>query len=72
VIHLGNETGVVVPLDEYRRLQALARIATPEELDKAEDAAEAEHYKAWSAAGRPGAISQEEAKRLLLGDPTEG
>jgi hypothetical protein len=41
----------------------------PKDLDDAEDEAEFEDYKAWSAAGRPGVISQEEAKRLLLGDP---
>jgi hypothetical protein len=28
-----------------------------------------EEYRAWSAAGRPGAIPQAEARRLLLGEP---
>ena len=31
--------------------------------------AAAEQYRAWSAAGRPGAVPQAEARRLLLGDP---
>ena len=39
VIRLGDETAVVVPLAEYRRLKALEEIATPEEIDEAEDAA---------------------------------
>jgi hypothetical protein len=28
-----------------------------------------EEYRAWSAAGRPGAIPHAEARRLLLGEP---
>jgi hypothetical protein len=36
VIHLGGETAVVVPLDEYRRLKALERRPSAEDLDAAE------------------------------------
>jgi hypothetical protein len=41
--------------------------AEPDDAALARAAAEA--YRAWSAAGRPGAVSQAEARRLLLGDP---
>ena len=36
VIHLGGETAVVVPVDEYRKLRALERLAPPDELEAAE------------------------------------
>jgi hypothetical protein len=68
VIHLGGEAAVVVPLAEYRRLRALARLASPDELDGAEAAAAAEEYGEWSAAGRPGAVSRDQARALLLRD----
>jgi hypothetical protein len=65
-IHLGGETAVIVPLDEYRKLKALERHATLEEIELAEaEAAEAE-YREWVAAGRPGAMSHEEAMAQLL------
>jgi len=67
VIHLGGEAAVVVPLAEYRRLRALARLASPDDLDGAEAAAAIEEYREWLAAGRPGAVSHEQARRLLLG-----
>lgn len=54
VIRLGDETAVVVPLQEYRMLTALRDRAPAEEIEAAEvDAAVAEH-EAWKAAGRPG------------------
>jgi hypothetical protein len=67
VIHLGGEAAVVVPLAEYRRLRALARLASPDDLDGAEAAAATEEYREWLAAGRPGAVSHEQARSLLLG-----
>lgn len=67
VIHLGGEAAVVVPLAEYRRLRALARLASPDDLDGAEAAAAIEEYREWLAAGRPGAVSHEQARGLLLG-----
>jgi hypothetical protein len=67
VIHLGGEAAVVVPLAEYRRLRALARLASPDDLDGAEAAAAIEEYREWLAVGRPGAVSHEQARRLLLG-----
>jgi hypothetical protein len=68
VIHLGGEAAVVVPLAEYRRLRALARLASPDDLDGAEAAAAAEEYREWSAAGRPGVVSRDQARALLLRD----
>jgi hypothetical protein len=67
MIHLGGEAAVVVPMDEYRRLRALEQMASPQERDDAETAAALEEYREWSAAGRPGAIPHEQARRLLLG-----
>jgi hypothetical protein len=69
VIHLGGEAAVVVPIGEYRRLRALERLASPQELDGAEADAALEEYREWSAAGRPGAVTQAQARGLLLGDP---
>jgi hypothetical protein len=66
VIHLGGEAAVVVPVAEYRRLRALEQLASPNDLEGAEAAAALEEYREWSAAGRPGAISHEQARRLLL------
>jgi len=56
VIHLGGETAVVIPLDEYRMLAALRDRASADEIEEAEiDAAIAEH-EAWKAAGRLAAL----------------
>ena len=57
----------MVPVAEYRRLRALEQLASPNELEGAEAAAALEEYREWSAAGRPGAISRERARKLLLG-----
>jgi hypothetical protein len=37
--------------------------------DDAQARAALDEYRAWSAAGRPGAVPQAEARRLLLGEP---
>jgi len=58
---------VVVPVDEYRKLRALERLASPDELDAAEADAVLEAHREWVAAGRPGAVSHEEAMAELLG-----
>ena len=65
---IGGEAAVVVPLSEYRRLRALEQLASADELERAEAAAALEEYMEWSAAGRPGAITHEQACRLLLGE----
>ena len=67
VIHLGGETAVVVPMDEYRRLRALERRASAEDLEAAEADAVLQAHREWVAAGRPGAVSHEEAMAGLLG-----
>ena len=67
VIHLGGETAVVVPIDEYRRLRALERRASAEDLDAAEADAVLQSHREWVAAGRPGALSHEEFMAELLG-----
>ena len=66
VIHLGGETAVVVPVDEYRLLRALERRASPDDLDAAEAEAVLQQHDEWVAAGRPGALSHEEAMAELL------
>ncbi len=67
VIHLGGEAAVVVPVAEYRRMRALERLASPQAREDADTAAALEDYLEWSAAGRPGVIPHEQARRLLLG-----
>jgi hypothetical protein len=69
IIRLGDETGVVVPIEEYRKLKALEGSATPEEIEAAEAEAIMAEYREWDAAGRPGAISHEEAMAQLLIEP---
>jgi hypothetical protein len=64
---LSGPSAVVVPVDEYRRLRALERRATEADLDIAEADAIMQGYREWAAAGRPGAISHEEAVKQLLG-----
>jgi hypothetical protein len=54
VIHLGGETAVVVPLNEYRMLTALRKHASAEDLEQAEIDAVIAENEAWKAAGRPG------------------
>jgi hypothetical protein len=51
VIHLGGETGVVVPMHEYRTLKALTDRATPDELSQAGTNAAIAGYEQWVAAG---------------------
>jgi hypothetical protein len=63
---LGGPTAVVVPVDEYRRLRALERRATEADLDAAEADAIMQGYREWAAAGRPGAVSHQEAMAALL------
>lgn len=71
-IHLGGETAVIVPLDEYRVLAALRDRATPEDVEEAAfEAAVAEH-EAWKAAGRPGGtVPHETVMAELLGGAPE-
>ncbi len=67
VIQLDDETVVVLPVYEYRRLRALERRASAEDLDAAEADAVLEGHREWVAAGRPGAMSHEEFMAEMLG-----
>jgi hypothetical protein len=67
VIHLGGETAAIVPLADLRRLQAVQRLAPAELLEDAEVEAALAAHREWVAAGRPGAVSHEEAMAELLG-----
>jgi len=66
VIHLGGQAAAIVPLAELRRLQAVERHASPEMLEEAEIEAALAAHDEWVAAGRPGAVSHEEAVAELL------
>ena len=68
VIHLGGEAAAIVPLAELRLLQAVQRRAPAELLEEAEAETTLAAYREWVAAGRPGAVSHEEAMAELLGE----
>jgi hypothetical protein len=68
VIHLGGEAAAIVPLTELRRLRAVERHASADALEEAEIEATLAGYREWVAAGRPGAVSHEEAAAELLRD----
>jgi hypothetical protein len=67
LIHLGGVAAVVVPVADFLRLRALERHASAEMLEEAEIEATMAAYREWSAAGRLGAVSHEEAMAELLG-----
>jgi hypothetical protein len=67
VIHLGGEAAAIVPLSDLRRLRAVERRAPAEVLEEAEIEAALAAHQEWVAAGRPGAVSHEEAMAELLG-----
>ena len=58
---------MAVPVAEYRRLRALERIASAQELEDAEIEATLTAHQEWVAAGRPGAVPHSEVRRMLLG-----
>lgn len=66
VIHLGGEAAAVVPLGDLRQLQAVQRHASAELLEEAEVEATLAAHREWVAAGRPGAVSHDEAMAELL------
>jgi len=67
VIHLGGEAAAIVPLAELQRLRAVERRASAEVLEEAEIEATLASHRAWVEAGRPGAVSHDEAVAELLG-----
>jgi hypothetical protein len=67
VIHLGGEQAVVLPIDEYRRLLALDRLASEEDQENALAESVMERHREWVAAGRPGVKSHAQVREMLLG-----
>jgi hypothetical protein len=67
VIHLGGEAAAIVPLSDLRKLQAVQRHASAELLEDVEVEATLAAHREWVKAGRPGAVSHEEAMAELLG-----
>jgi len=67
VIHLGGEAAAIVPLSDLRRLRAVERRAPADVLEEAEIEATLATHREWVAAGRPGAVSHDEAMAELLG-----
>ena len=65
VIHLGDQTAVVVPVADFLRLRALEQTASPQELQDAEDTAAMLEWKARDAAGQTTFVSADEARRRL-------
>lgn len=65
VIHLGGEAAAIVPLAEIRRLRALERAATGEELAEAEEAVAYEDWQEREAAGLTVYVSAAEARQRL-------
>lgn len=68
VIDRGGQALVLVPLADFARLQLLERQASAEQVEEAQIQADLAAYRAWVAAGRPGARSHAEAMAELLGD----
>lgn len=69
VIHLGDQTAVVVPLAEYRRLRALEQLADSEALVEAEAQAALADYQARKAAGTLGPGVPHDQVRRQFGLP---
>jgi hypothetical protein len=63
VIHLGDETAVVVPLDEYRQLRHDALRARLIEQADAEEAAALAEYRTQQADGTVMTVPQAEVRR---------
>jgi hypothetical protein len=72
VIHIGDSAAAVVPLDDLRRLRAIARHAAPEAVAAAEleEAAEIRRQTdEWIAAGRPGRCRMRRSARSCSAKP---
>jgi hypothetical protein len=65
VIHLGDRSAVVVPMDDFLRLRALEKAASTEALEDAEDFAALEEARAERAAGTATYVPMSEARRRL-------
>jgi hypothetical protein len=69
VIRLGDQEAAIVPLADLRRLQAVERLAPAEVIESAEIEITLATHRAWVAAGRPGAVSHDQALVELLAEP---
>jgi hypothetical protein len=69
VIRLGDQEAAIVPLADLRRLQAVERLAPAEVIESAEIETTLATHRAWVAAGRPGAVSHDQAMVELLAEP---
>ena len=58
-----------MPLADLRRLQAVQRLAPAEIIESAEIGATLAAHREWVAAGRPGAVSHDQAMAELLAEP---
>jgi hypothetical protein len=65
VIHLGDQTAVVVPVADFLRLRALERHASAAELEDAEDEAALADWQARDAVGRTSYVPHDEVRRRL-------
>lgn len=71
VIHLGDQTAVVVPVTDFLRLRALEQAATPHELEDAEDTEDTEdtaavlEWRTRDATGQTTFVSADGARRRL-------
>jgi hypothetical protein len=71
LISVGSSEAVVVPMDDYLRLRAIARHASADEIEQAEIEACIQAHERWVASGRPGARSHDDVMRELL-TPSRG
>ena len=69
VIHLGGQAPAIVPLVDLRRMQTVERLAPAEVIESAEIETTLAEHRGWVAAGRPGAVSHDDAKAQLLTEP---
>jgi hypothetical protein len=65
MIHLGEQTAVVVPLADFLRLRALEELATEEALVDAEAKVALDEWRRREAAGQTRYIPADEARRQL-------
>ncbi len=68
VIHLGDQDVALVPLADLRRLQAVERLAPAEVVESAEVETTLATHREWAAAGRPGAVSHDQAMSELVNE----
>jgi hypothetical protein len=66
VIQLGGQEAAIVPVADLRRLQAVERRAPAGVVEQAEIEVTLAQHRDWVAAGRPGAVSHEQAMAELL------